>query len=183
MGTLLGKPPNWAVNKTPGCLGYVIRGWNPTQIYREYFINHEIRIPSLNNQDSMFQAVYPIICKVLYIQTVVGPRRCKNWSWCVSVVFLPYFQSIIHLSLIFPVVDIDRNERQHLSVERSEGTYVGSLGTRNDPTTWRRKNSFQKISAMKLTFICHIFHLSRGEEAKGGGWHVAQMDSILWWKF
>ena len=25
----------------------------PTQLYRDYFINHEIRIPSLTNQDSM----------------------------------------------------------------------------------------------------------------------------------
>ena len=27
--------------------------WNPTQLCRDYFISHEIRIPSLNNQDSM----------------------------------------------------------------------------------------------------------------------------------
>ena len=28
-------------------------GWNPTQLCRDYFISHEIRIPSLNNQESM----------------------------------------------------------------------------------------------------------------------------------
>ena len=29
------------------------RGWNPTQLFRDYFINYEIRTPSLTNQDSM----------------------------------------------------------------------------------------------------------------------------------
>ena len=29
------------------------RGWNPTQLYRDYFISHEIRIPSLTNQYKM----------------------------------------------------------------------------------------------------------------------------------
>ena len=33
---------NWLVR--------LYRGWNPTQLYRDYFINHDIRIPSLNNQ-------------------------------------------------------------------------------------------------------------------------------------
>ena len=27
--------------------------WDTTQLYGDYFINHDIRIPSLNNQDSM----------------------------------------------------------------------------------------------------------------------------------
>ena len=38
--------------RAPGCLGYIGDG-NPTQLYRDYFINHEIRMPSLTNQDSM----------------------------------------------------------------------------------------------------------------------------------
>ena len=31
-------------NRAPGCLG-VYRGWNPSQLCGDYFINHEIRIP------------------------------------------------------------------------------------------------------------------------------------------
>ena len=32
---------------------WVYKGWHPTQVYGDYFINHEIRIPSFTNQDSM----------------------------------------------------------------------------------------------------------------------------------
>ena len=31
------------------------RGWKTTQLYRDYFINHEIRIPSLTNQDDSWK--------------------------------------------------------------------------------------------------------------------------------
>ena len=40
----------WAMKKT--WLFTVYRGWNPTQLNGDYFINHDIRIPFLNNQDS-----------------------------------------------------------------------------------------------------------------------------------
>ena len=46
-GFLTGK-----LSKKPW-LFMVYGGWNPTQLYGDYFINHEIRIPSLTNQDSM----------------------------------------------------------------------------------------------------------------------------------
>ena len=34
--------------KNPGCLVYI--GGYTTQLYRDYFISHDIRIPFLNNQ-------------------------------------------------------------------------------------------------------------------------------------
>ena len=37
-------PKQMSHEKKPGWLG-LYRGWNPTQLYRDYFINHEIRIP------------------------------------------------------------------------------------------------------------------------------------------
>ena len=39
--------------KRAPCWLFYIRGWNPTQVYGDYFINHEIRIPFLTNQDSI----------------------------------------------------------------------------------------------------------------------------------
>ena len=38
--------------RAPGGFG-VYRGWKTTQLYGNYFTSHEIRIPSLNNQNSM----------------------------------------------------------------------------------------------------------------------------------
>ena len=35
----------------------VYRGWNTTQLYRDCFISHEIRIPSWTNQDSMVHVI------------------------------------------------------------------------------------------------------------------------------
>ena len=40
----------WAMKKGPLVVDWVHRGWDTTQLYTDYFI---IRIPSLNNQDSM----------------------------------------------------------------------------------------------------------------------------------
>ena len=37
----------------PGSLGYTGVNYTTYLHYRDYQINHEIRIPSLNNQDSM----------------------------------------------------------------------------------------------------------------------------------
>ena len=39
-----------AVKKNPGCLGF-FGGWKTTQVCGDYFLNHEIRILSLNNQE------------------------------------------------------------------------------------------------------------------------------------
>ena len=45
-----GSTTNWATKKKTWLVG-LYRGWNTTHLRRDYFINHEIRIPSLTNQD------------------------------------------------------------------------------------------------------------------------------------
>ena len=46
----------WKVRALGGCLGYYIRGWTATQLCGDYFINHETRIPFLNNQEISMEA-------------------------------------------------------------------------------------------------------------------------------
>ena len=41
---------NGAMKKGLLVVCWVYRGWNTSQLCRDYFINHDIRIPSLNNQ-------------------------------------------------------------------------------------------------------------------------------------
>ena len=49
----LGGDQTCAMEKrAPGCLGSLVDG-NPTQLYGDYFISHEVRIPFLKNQDFM----------------------------------------------------------------------------------------------------------------------------------
>ncbi len=50
---------SWKKEPRNGCLGFIFifRGWNPTQLCGEYFINHYRSL--LNNQDSMKSHVKP----------------------------------------------------------------------------------------------------------------------------
>ncbi len=41
----------WAMKKGPLVVKGFFGGWNPTQLYRDYFVNHEITIPELTKQD------------------------------------------------------------------------------------------------------------------------------------
>ena len=59
---------NWVMKKIPSCLG-LYRGWNPTQLYRDYFINHIIFVAQL----LFFLSSLPWSSKVSFLCHAVAP--------------------------------------------------------------------------------------------------------------
>ena len=47
-------------NRAPSCLGDLLGMTCPTQLYGDYFINHKIMIPSLNNQYTQGLKSHPV---------------------------------------------------------------------------------------------------------------------------
>ena len=63
----------WAMKKN--WLFSVYRGWNPTQLCGDYFINHDIRIPFLNNQMFNPKIDPPNPCFLICIFYWVLPKK------------------------------------------------------------------------------------------------------------
>ncbi len=78
--------PPW--KKGPWLVG-IYRGWKTTQLYGDYFINHEIRIPSLNNQDSMESTALKLTASL----------HLNHWGWKMSFLlgWKAYFQVLLLL--------------------------------------------------------------------------------------
>ena len=55
--------------RVPGCLGYLL-GRNTTQLNGDYFINHDRRIPSLNNQDSMESTMFFFRGSIVFVEEI-----------------------------------------------------------------------------------------------------------------
>ena len=51
-----------------------------TQLYRDYFINHEIRIPSLTNQDFMESKAGFKVSDGFFRGSIVGLGRLVVWA-------------------------------------------------------------------------------------------------------
>ena len=67
-----GRIPIHFFHQLSGCLGDLLGMKSYTQLCGDYFINHEMRIPSFTNQDSMES-------KRVFCSWLLGASACQLW--------------------------------------------------------------------------------------------------------